>query len=330
MKKPKLYGRDLEKTRLMKAFEHVSSGTGEVLLVPGPSGVGKTALVEELRSPVSLKNGFFLSGKFEQYQQNIPYFAFRQAIAEFCKEIQSKKDSDYLYFKNEILNAVGDLGQVLIDFVPEFGDFLGPQPSLGEISPQEARYRFTDVFQKFLGVLCRPEHPVVLFIDDWQWADVASTGLLRKLEIGTSLRYLIIIAAYRNDEISAGHHLLSALRDLKSQHVIIKNQPVSNLSDFNIKEILRDTFLPSIENISDLAALIHQKTKGNPFFIKSYQDFFQENKLVWFDTPANHWKWFSEKKPAELPSTIVDLFASKMSRLNQPQKNLFFLAACLG
>jgi predicted ATPase/signal transduction histidine kinase len=330
MNKPKLYGRDREKALLLEAFERISGGTGEVLSVPGPSGVGKTALVEELRNPVSLTNGFFLTGKFEQFQQNIPYFAFRQAIAEFCKKIQSKNDSDYLYFKNEILKAVGDLGQVLIDFVPEFEEFLGSQPPLGEISPQEARYRFTDVFQKFLRVLCRPEHPLVLFIDDWQWSDVASTELLRKLEIGTSLRYLIIITAYRNDEIAAGHQFLSALSELRSHHIKIEERAVSNLSDYNIKEILRDTYLPSIENINDLTALLHQKTKGNPFFIKSYLDHFQENGFVWFDKLTNQWKWCSKTKPGELPSSVVELFALKMAGLAQSQKDLFFFAACLG
>jgi predicted ATPase/signal transduction histidine kinase len=330
MNESKLYGRSREKAQLLEAFERISGGTGEILLVPGPSGIGKTALVEELRNPVSLKNGFFLTGKFEQFQQNIPYFAFRQAIAEYCKKTQSKNDFDTLYFKNEILNAVGDLGQILIDFVPEFEEILGSQPPLGEISPQEARHRFTNVFQSFLKVLCRPEHPVVLFIDDWQWSDVASTELLRKLEIGSSIRYLIIIAAYRNDEMASGHQFFSAINELKNQHVKIEERFVSNLSDYNIKEILRDTYLPSIENIRDLAALIHHKTKGNPFFIRSYLNFLQENSLIWFNKLTNQWQWSSETKPKELPSSIVELFALKLKRLDQSQKDLFFLAACLG
>ncbi len=330
MLQTRLYGREREKAQLLEVFKRISGGTGQIFLVPGQSGVGKTALIEELRKPVGLKNGFFISGKFEQYQQNIPYFAFRQAIAEFCKSIQSKNDSEYHYLKTEILKAVGNLGQVLIDFVPDFEEFLGPQPPLGEINPQEARYRFTNVFQKFLGVLCRPEHPVVLFIDDWQWSDAASMELLRKLEIGSSLRYLIIIAAYRDDEMQHGSQFFSAINELKGRHVLVEKEYVSNLSYTNINEILQDTFPPKIKEAGKLATLIHQKTKGNPFFILSYLDFFREHQLIRFDDDANQWEWNSKDNQETLPSDVVELFALKMERLSQSQKDLFFLAACLG
>ena len=170
----KLYGREWHINMLLESFDRISSGRGEVLLVPGPSGVGKTALVHELQKPVRERNGFFIKGKFEQYQQNIPYFAFRQALAELCSELLSGNAQEYAHFKAEILESIGNLGQVLVDLVPEFESLLGAQPPLADISPQEARHRFADVFQNFLKVICRPEHPLVLFIDDWQWADAAS------------------------------------------------------------------------------------------------------------------------------------------------------------
>jgi predicted ATPase len=162
----KLYGRGKDIASLLSSFERISSGHGEVLLVPGSSGVGKTALVQELRKPVQARNGFFIKGKFDQYRQNIPYSAFRQALAELCRELQSGDVQQCSKFKADILQAMGSLGQVLVELVPEFESFLGTQPPLGDISPQEARHRFTDVFRNFLKVICWPEHPLILFLDD--------------------------------------------------------------------------------------------------------------------------------------------------------------------
>ena len=189
----KLYGRETEISVLKESFNRSSRGNAEVLLVPGHSGAGKTALVNELRQPVKAGNGFFISGKFEQYQQNVPYFAFRQALTELCIELQSGDEQQYNHFKTEILQALGTQAQVLIDLVPEFESFLGTQPPLGAVSPQEARHRFAEVMRNFLGVVCRPEHPLVLFIDDWQWAGIASFELLKQLQVGKTLRYLLVI-----------------------------------------------------------------------------------------------------------------------------------------
>jgi predicted ATPase len=164
----RLYGRTRDLKTLLGSFDRVSGGEGEVLLVSGLSGVGKTALVQELQTPIGERNGFFIRGKFDQYQQNVPYFAFRQALAELCQDLQSGDPQQRSRFKASILQAVGNLGQVLIALAPEFGPFLGPQPPLEEISPQEARHRFSDVFRDLFTVICWPEHPLVLFIDDWQ------------------------------------------------------------------------------------------------------------------------------------------------------------------
>ncbi|MGM0408441.1 MAG: ATP-binding protein, partial [Bacteroidota bacterium] len=187
-----LYGRDKEIAILFESFERICKGVGEILTVPGTSGVGKTALVQELETPVKNENGFFVSGKFEQFQQNIPYFAFRQALTTLCHIILAEDEPIRERYKTEILDTVGSQGQVLIDLVPEFESLLGKQPPLEKISPQEARYRFTDVLRKFLSVISKPEHPLVLFIDDWQWADTASFELLKQLEVGNTLRYMLV------------------------------------------------------------------------------------------------------------------------------------------
>jgi len=327
----RLYGRGLEIRTLLESFEHISSGHGQVLLVPGSSGVGKTALINELQKPVRERNGFFINGKFEQYQQNIPYFAFRQALAELCSELKSGNAQEYSRFKAEILESIGNLGQVLVDFVPEFESFLGVQPPLADISPQEARHRFADVFRNFLKVICQPEHPLVLFIDDWQWADAASCELLKQLQVGISLRYLLVIVSYRDNEVDSGHPFMSAVNDMRSHAVSVKVLQVKNITANDVQEIVADTLIPDVEDLVKLAAVIQDKTLGNPFFVRSFLSFLHEFNLTWFDNEGIRWKWLlDETEGFSLPANVVELFIMKLRRFDTESQNLFSMAACLG
>jgi predicted ATPase len=326
-----LYGRDRDIVTLLESFERIGSGHGEVLLVPGASGVGKTALVQELQKPIRDRNGFFIKGKFDQYQQNIPYFAFRQALAELCWELQSGDAQQHSRFKAGILQAVGNLGQVLVELVPEFGPFLGAQPPLEEISPQEARHRFAGVFRDFLKVICWPEHPLVLFLDDWQWADAASCELLKQMQVGMTLRYLLVIVSYRDNEVDSGHPLMSAVDDLRSQAVPVEVLQVKNITVKDVQELVADTLKPATEDVAGLAAIIHGKTEGNPFFVRSFLRFLHEVDLISVD-PARHcWQWrLDQIGGADLPGDVVELFVLKLRRLDPDRRNLFSLAACLG
>ena len=327
----KLYGRDREVMILLDSFERISSGHGQVLLVPGSSGVGKTALVLELQTPIRDRNGFFVKGKFEQYQQNIPYFAFRQALAELCRKLQSGNEQEYSRFKAEILQSIGNMGQVLIEFVPEFESFLGSQPPLGDISPQEARHRFADVLRNFLKVICKPEHPLVLFIDDWQWADAASCELLRQLQVGVTLRYLQVIVSYRDNEVGPGHPLMLAVNELQSRDVSVGVLQVKNITVNDVQEFVADTLKPFTEDVEGLAAIIHNRTHGNPFFVRSLINFLHDLNLIWFDIDGKRWKWhINIAEGIDLPDNVVELFAMKLRRLDTESQNLFSLAACLG
>jgi predicted ATPase/two-component sensor histidine kinase len=327
----KLYGRDREIVTLLESFERVSSGHGEVLLVPGNAGVGKTALVHELEMPVRNRNGLFIKGKFDQYQQNIPYFAFLQALAELCRELQSGDMPQRSRSKATILRAIGNLGQVLIDLVPEFESLLGAQPPLEAISPQEARHRFADVFRNFFKVICVPEHPLVLFIDDWQWADAASFELLKQMQVDITLRYLLVIISYRDDEVGSNHPLVSTVDDLRSHAIPVEVLQVRNLRADDVREFLVDTLKPAAADVEGLAVIIHDKTLGNPFFVRSFVSFLYEFDLIRFDIPQNSWQWCVDRiGGADLPGSVVELFVLKLRRLDTASQNLFSLAACLG
>lgn len=326
----KLYGRDRDISTMLESFERISSGHGEVLLVPGPSGVGKTALVHELRMPVRRRNGFFIQGKFDQYQQNVPYSAFRQALTELYLELQGDTQLRSIY-KADILRAVGNRGQVLIDLVPEFELFLGVQPPLEDISPQESRHRFAGVIQNFLKVICRPEHPLVLFIDDWQWAGTSSLELLKQMEIGCKLRYLLVIVSYRNNEVSPGHPLISMLENLRSHAVPIKVLQVENITVNDVRELIADTLQSTKEDVAGLAAVVHGKTLGNPFFVCSFLSFLHESNLLSFDKVRSSWQWrIEDVGEADLPGNVFDLFVLKIGKLDTTRRNLLSLAACLG
>ena len=327
----RLYGRDHDIGTLLESFERISSGQGEVMLVHGRSGAGKTALVHELQAPIRARNGFFISGKFNQYQQNIPYFAFKQALAELCLELQGADPRQHSRLKSEMLQAIGRHGQLLVDLVPEFESFLGPQPPLGAVTPQEARHRFVEVFRNFLKTVCRPEHPLVLFIDDWQWADQGSFELLKQIQVGSTLRYFLAIASYRDDEVDAGHPLLSAVADLRIHSVPVVALAVDNITVNDVREIVADTLKPAALDAAGLAGIIHGKTLGNPFFVRSFLLFLYESGIVWFDDGQNCWQWrMDNAAPDQLPCDVVELFARKLRHLDAQSRNLFSLAACLG
>ena len=327
----RLYGREREIAALTDAFERASEGRGEVLLVPGHPGVGKTALAQEAARPIRDRNGFFVQGKFDQYQQSTPYFAIRQALTELCGQLLSADPVQRKRWRSDILLAVGSLGQLLVDLAPEFESLLGPQPPLDDISPQEARHRFAGVVSAFLQVVCRPEHPLVLFIDDWQWADPGSLRLLRHLQVGSVLRYLLVIASYRDNEVDDAHPLTSTLYDVRLQGVPVATLPVRDLDLDDVRHLVGDTVTPASGDIGGLARVIHARTRGNAFFVRSYLGYLQESGHIGFDESLGRWQWRQhDLEAADLPDDVVDLFVRRLSRLDEAPRSLLSLAACLG
>jgi predicted ATPase/signal transduction histidine kinase len=330
-KRHRLYGRERAVASLMESFGRICRGQGEVVLVPGYSGVGKTFLVQEIQGSVKKQNGFFLQGKFNQYQRNIPYFAIRQALAQLALELQSESEPLRRQWKSVLQQAVGNLGRLLIDLAPELELLLGPLPLVAEISPVETRHRFARVLRNFFDAVCRLEHPVVLFIDDWQWADPASFELLNQLRIGTTLRYLLVIAPYRDNEVDPAHPLIAMVEELRRQAVPVNVIEVGNLGAADVLAWVKDVLQPAAENPEGLAELIHSRTKGNPFFTQASLTFLEDFGLLRFDDGRGCWRWKIEATGENgLPGDIVELFRLRLSRLDQESRDLLSQAACLG
>ncbi len=330
-KPQQLYGREQAEAALMASFARICSGQGEVVLVPGYSGVGKTALVQALKKPVRNQNGFFLQGKFNQYQQNIPYFAVRQAMTELACELCAEEEPLRGQWKNRIQQAVGELGRLLVDLIPEFNALLGPQPAVAEISHLEAQYRFVGMLRKVFNLFCRAEHPVVLFIDDWQWADSASFELLKQLQIGTTLHYLLVIAPYRDNEVDQTHPLLTTVEALRSQAVPVSVIEIRNLVIQDVLAWVKNLLQPAVESPEALAQLIYERTLGNPFFTQALLAFLRDFGLLYFDQLSNCWLWQVKiEKSIKLPNTVQDIFRLRLFRLDPESLDLLIWAACLG
>lgn len=225
----KLYGRDKEAKILLDTFERACLGTTEIILVTGYSGVGKTALVHEIHKPMTEKRGYFAAGKFDQFQKNIPYSAITQAFNEFCRYLLMENTQILLDLKVKILEALGNNGQVIIDVIPDLELIIGPQPAVAKVPPAEAKNHFKLIFLNFIKSLCHKQQPFILFIDDLQWVDSASLGLLKSIMLDNELQYLLIIGAYRDNEVNANHPLIINLNELQQDNIIINYIKLDNL-----------------------------------------------------------------------------------------------------
>ena len=200
----KLYGRAKQTQALMDAFDRVAEGASEITLVSGPAGIGKTSLVKEIYRPITLRRGYFVTGKFDQFGRNIPYSAFVDAFRDLVKQLLTENETQLREWRTAILEAVGTNGRVITEVIPELELIIGPQPPVPEVDPLASRNRFALTFRSFLGVFCRLDHPLVVFLDDLQWADSASLTFLESMMSDSDIAYILVLGAYRNNEVDEG------------------------------------------------------------------------------------------------------------------------------
>jgi PAS domain S-box-containing protein len=327
----KLYGREEAISSMTSAFESVCEGEGLFMLVPGYSGVGKTALVQQLESPITWRNGFFCQGKFNQFQQGVPYFAIQQAMTGLLHQLLKENEALRRTWRQKLLEAVGDLGQLLIDLSPQFEALIGPQPQVASISPLEARHRFIGLFKNILKVFCKPDHPLVLFVDDWQWADQASLELLKSIGIGSDLEYVLFIAAFRDNEVHEQHPFAKALRELRLLGAPIITQEVKPLAIDDVREFVQDALEPSVDHFSGLVEIIYDRTRGNPFFMHSFLEYLYDFGMVRYDFTRKAWLWSGDESDTDaFPDNVVTLFSKRFRQYGPEKQRLLFQAASLG
>jgi predicted ATPase/tRNA A-37 threonylcarbamoyl transferase component Bud32 len=327
----KLYGRDNEIAQLLETFDNVSKGNTELFLVAGYSGVGKSSLISELYKPITERRAFFVDGKFDQYQHNVPYYAISQAFSEFCKLLLIEKPERLEAWKTQLTEALGDNGQILIDFVPDLEKIIGPQPAVVKLEPQEAQNRFILVFQEFIKAICKAEHPFVLFIDDLQWADIGSLNFIRRMITDISTPYFMIIGAYRDNEIGPGHSLPKIIDDAKESGASIREIKLEPLQKSDVFALVNDALHSDEKNSKKISDQVYAKTEGNAFFTVEYLKSLNEQGAFHFSVESRSWQIdFEALKKLDISDNVVELLMGKIKGLDDINQHVVQLAACIG
>ncbi|HZD62772.1 MAG TPA: serine/threonine-protein kinase PknK, partial [Xanthobacteraceae bacterium] len=328
----RLYGRDAEMDRLVAAFDRVlTQGRTELVLVSGYAGIGKSSIVNELHKVLLPSHGLFAAGKFDQYKRNIPYATLAQAFQNLVRQLLSKNDAELSVWRRALLDALGPNGQLMVNLIPELALIIGEQPPVSELSPQDAHDRFQLVFRRFLGVFARPDHPLALFLDDLQWLDTATLELLERLVTQPDMRHLLLIGAYRDNEVSPSHPLMRALRAIRNNGGRVQEIVLAPLGHDDVVSFVADALRTDREYARPLAELVFEKTEGNPFFAIQFIAALADEELLTFDSDAPGWQWDMDRIRAKrVTDNVVDLMAGKLSRLPDSTLDAMKQLACLG
>ncbi|MCK4840189.1 MAG: AAA family ATPase, partial [Desulfobulbaceae bacterium] len=326
----KLYGRESELKELESAFDGACRETSTIMFVSGFSGVGKTALVEEIQRPVSEKRGYFAAGKFDQYLRTTPYTAITQAFTAFVSQILAEPENKFDEWCDKIQTGVGDLGGVLTEIIPNLEEVIGAQPEVPRLEGQEAEHRFNYVFINFLSTVATKEHPLALFIDDLQWIDMASLRLLKVIRSEFNQPGLLVIGAYRDNEVENSHPLMEIISNQEKTGLPLILLKLDDLQPQHLEKLLSDT-LRSGKGIKALGRVIYEKTEGNPFFSRRLLSSLNEEGSIRYDSELNSWKWdIGEIKSGAIADNVANLMAQNIIRLPEDIQNILKLAACIG
>ncbi|MBE8989604.1 ATP-binding sensor histidine kinase [Nostoc sp. LEGE 12450] len=348
----KLYGRETEIATLIQAFERVSLGATEMMLVAGFSGIGKTAVVNEVHKPIVRQHGYFIKGKFDQFQRNIPFSAFVQAFRNLIGQLLTESNAQIQLWKSKILEALGDNGQVIIEVIPELERIIGKQTLVIELSGTASQNRFNLLFQKFTQVFTTAEHPLVMFLDDLQWADSASLKLMELLMADTG--HLLLIGAYRDNEtalaspvgdatrtsrethptqclVKPAHPLMLTLNDIQKTGATINTITLTPLSQGQVNQLVADTLKCSEKLAWPLSGLVSQKTQGNPFFATQFLKALHQDGLIEFNLDSGCWQCdITQINERSLTDDIVEFMALQLQKLPESTQSVLKLAACIG
>jgi predicted ATPase/signal transduction histidine kinase len=325
----RLYGRELEVSALLDAFERVSSGRAEIMLVTGCSGIGKTVIVQEVHKPIVRQQGYFIKGKFDQFQRDIPFSAFTQTFRDLVGQLFAESDLQLQMWKTKILEAVGENGQVLIDLIPELARIIGQQPPVSELSVSAVQQRFNLLIQKFARLFATAAHPLVIFLDDLQWADSASLNLLKLLMQDSG--HLLILGAYRDNEVSPIHPSILAVDEIRSMGSTVNTISIQPLKFTDLHQLVADTLNCDLPRAEPLAKLVEQKTQGNPFFANQFLKALYENGQITFDPISLGWQCdLASVRALAVTDDVVEFMALQLQRLPQETQDSLKLAACIG
>lgn len=327
----KLYGREAELAALEGAWKRVCQGSSELLLVSGNAGIGKSLLVGEIQKSIAQGRGYVVAGKFDQINRTVPYAAVAHVFGELVRALLTEPAQALALWKKRIGAAVGQNGQLLTDFIPELELILGPQPDVEPLGPTESQARFHLVFQAFCSVIPAEEHPLVVFIDDLQWADPASLKLIEQLLIAPELKHLLVIGAYRRNEVDESHLFSITLAELRKAGVKVGEIELKPLDTSVVARLLADAFSCAPERVEPLARHVMSKTHGNPFFMTQFMRALHAERLVSFDPARREWIWDLPRiQEMKVTDNVVEFMTGRLRELDERSQRALTLAACIG
>jgi predicted ATPase len=326
-----LYGREKEEASLLSAFESVCEGQSALMVVSGYSGIGKTSLIQELDRPIVQKNGYFISGKFDQVARGTPFSALIQAFRGFVRQLLTEREGSLASWRVKLSEALGANASVLAEVIPEIELVIGPQPPPPLLGSTETLNRIQLVFQNFVGAIANVEHPLVVFLDDLQWADPATLGLLPSLLTTPSISHFFLIGGYRDNEVTEGHPLMRSLDILNSEGVEFHRLDLGPLGLSHLTGFISDILHCDAPGAEALAKLVWEKTSGNPFFVIQFLTSLEQEGFISFDHDLRVWTYDIEKiHDAAMTDNVIDLMTRKLRMLSSEAQEALTLAACIG
>ncbi|MEH2333773.1 AAA family ATPase [Nostoc sp.] len=343
----KLYGREAEIEALLAAFDRVAE-TGneqlrvknqensqfkvEMMLVSGYAGVGKSALVQELYKPITAKRGYFVSGKFDQFRRNIPYSAIAYALQKLVQQLLSEPNDKVQQWRSQLLTALGNNAQIIIDIIPEVELIIGKQSPVPEVGATEAQNRFHRIFGQFVRVFCSESHPLVIFLDDLQWIDSATLKLIELMLLDEQTQSLFFIGAYRDNEVNPTHPLALMLERLRKKGAVLQEMILTPLTLEPLSQLIVETLHRNADIVHPLAELVLHKTEGNPFFVNEFLRMLYSENLLTFDPRSQEgWQWnIAQIQAQDITDNVVELMLHKLKKLPEVTQQILRLSACIG
>lgn len=327
----KIYGRDKQIQKVMEGFNYVCEGSTELILLAGFPGIGKTSIVNEIQRPILEKRGFFIHGKFDQYKANIPYSAFIEAFQDLIQQVLTENDDTIAMWRERIKAALGANARVIMDVIPELRYIIGEKPPSHGFDEQEAQNRFNFFFQRFISLYASKESPLIIFLDDLQWVDSASLQLLELILTTLKTEGLYLIGAYRNNEVTPLHPLITATERIKRSGGKIEEVEVGPLSEEDVLHLLSDTLHLPADKCKPLCSVVYEKTRGNPFFINQFLTYLYEEELLYVEPDSSAWNWNLEKiHELDVSDNVVELLIIKLKKCSDEAQKVLEIAACIG
>jgi len=327
----KLYGRERELSYLNNLFSSCASGKKSTLLISGYSGSGKSALIESLHKPVSQKKGFLIKGKFDQISSDTPYSTFVQAFNELVQIILSSEDAYRLRWRKRIMDTMGGSVKILSQFIPAIEELTGKLPDVPMLKGIEAQNRFNYEFARFIKTVADKEHPLVIFVDDLQWADASSLSLIKIIAENRDIEYVMLIGAYRKNEVDESHPLIKRINDLREENVGFEEMELEDLSFENVNSLVEGALSSNLKHTSFLSDIIYNKTKGNAFYTWQFLRSIYDERFLWFDFEKQHWQWNADLiMQMNVSGNVVDLMTNYVQKLPAETLNLLETASSIG